>query len=63
MYKLVTRVILCFCFCNRPMKGWDILDFQKKGNHRKEGVDLRKGGMTPLTNYAKNISSFKPFLA
>ena len=25
---------------------------RKEGNLRKGGVDLEKGGMTPLTNYA-----------
>ena len=35
------------------MKGGDILDFWKGGDLRKGGgVDLEKGGMTPLTNYA-----------
>ena len=29
IYKLVTRVIQCFCFPERPMKGGDILDFKK----------------------------------
>ena len=33
------------------MKGGDIMDFQKEGNLRK-AVDLEKGGMTPITNYA-----------
>ena len=41
MYKLVKRVIQYFRFPDRPIIGWDILDFQKKG------------GMTPLTNYGK----------
>ena len=31
IYKLVTRVIQYFCFSERPMKGGDILDFQKGG--------------------------------
>ena len=43
---MVTRVIQYFCFPDEPMKGGDILDFKKGGN-------LRKGGMTPLTNYAE----------
>ena len=45
IYKLVTRVIQYFCFPDRPMKGGDILDFQKGENLRKgEGeVDLEKG--------------------
>ena len=40
------------------MESGYILDFYKGGNLRKggggwgEGVDLEKGGMTPLTNYA-----------
>ena len=38
IYKLVTRVIQYFCFPERPMKGGDILDFQKGG-----GVNLRNG--------------------
>ena len=37
IYKLVTRVIQYFCFPDRPMKGGDILDFQKGENLRKEG--------------------------
>ena len=49
--KLVTRVIQNFCFSDRPMKGGDILNFQKGGNLRKRGVDLEKGSMTSLTNY------------
>ena len=53
IYKLVTRVIQYFCFPNRPMKGGDILNFEKGGNLRKGGggVDLKRGGMTPLTNH------------
>ena len=51
IYKLVTRVIQYFCLPEKPMKGGDILDFQKGENLRKGGVDLEKGGMTPLTNY------------
>ena len=47
MYKLVTRVIQYFRFPDRPMKGEDILDFQKQGNLRKGGVDLEKGGYDP----------------
>ena len=45
IYKLVTRVIQYFCFPDRPMKGGDILDFQKEGGGdlRKGGVDLEKG--------------------
>ena len=48
-YKLVTRVIQCFCFPERPMKGWDNLNFKKGGNLRKGGeVDLEKeGGYEP----------------
>ena len=42
IYKLVTRVIQYFCFPDRPMKGGEILDFQKEGNFRKGGVDLEK---------------------
>ena len=35
------------------MKGWDILDFYKRENLRKEGVvNLEKWGMNLLTNYA-----------
>ena len=52
--KLVARVIQYFCFSDRPMKGGDILDFQKGGILEKGGgVDPEKGGgvMTPLTNY------------
>ena len=45
IYKLVTRVIQYFCFPDRPMKGGDILDFQKGENLRKGGVDLQKGGV------------------
>ena len=46
-----------FCFPNRPIKGGDILDFQKGGNLRKVGVDLQNEdeGYDPpyyLTNYA-----------
>ena len=41
IYKLVTRVIQYFCFPERPMKGGDILDFQKGG------VDLEKVGYEP----------------
>ena len=45
IYKLATRVIQYFYFPERPMKGGDILDFQKGGNLRKGGgVDLEKGG-------------------
>ena len=49
IYKLVTRVIEYFCFAERPMKGGDILDFQKgEGNLKKRwGVDLEKGGYDP----------------
>ena len=48
IYQLVTRVIQYFCFPNRPMKGGDILDFQKG-----EGILEKRGGeMTSLTNYA-----------
>ena len=38
-----------------PIKGGDTLDFQKGGNLRKGGVDLERGGMTPLINYAKKL--------
>ena len=49
IYKLLTRVIQYFCFPERPMKGGDILDFQKGEILRKGGeVDLEKGGMAPL---------------
>ena len=41
IYRLVTRVIQYFCFPERPMKGGDILDFQKGG------VDLEKVGYEP----------------
>ena len=34
---MVTRVIQYFCFPGKPMKGGDILDFQKGGNLRKKG--------------------------
>ena len=44
IYKLVTRDTQYFCFRDRPMKGGDILDFQKGENLRKGGVDLEKGG-------------------
>ena len=44
IYKLVTRVIQYFCFPDRPMKGGGHLGFLERGN-------LRKGGMTPRTNY------------
>ena len=37
MYKLVTKVIQYFCFPNRPMKVWDILEFQKGGESQKRG--------------------------
>ena len=52
IYKLVIRVIQQFCFPDRPMKGGDILDFQKGGNLRKRrvgggGVDLEKGEYDP----------------
>ena len=47
IYKLVTRVIQYFCFYDRPMKGGDILDFQKRvggwgggGGGGGGGVDL-----------------------
>ena len=54
IYKLVTRVILYFCFPDRPMNDGDILDFSKGRNLRKrEGVDIEKGGMTSLTNYGR----------
>ena len=49
IYKLATRVIEVFCFPNKPMKGGDILDFQKGGH-------LEKGGMTPLSNYGNFVS-------
>ena len=43
--KLVARVIQYFCFSDRPMKGGDILDFQKGGILEKGGgVDPEKGG-------------------
>ena len=48
IYKLVTRVIQYFYFPTRPMKGGDILDFQKEGNLRKGEVDLEKGVLPPL---------------
>ena len=37
MYKLVTKVIQYFCFPNRPMKVWDILEFQKGDESQKGG--------------------------
>ena len=37
-YKSVNRAIQYFCFPDRPIKGGDILDFQKGGNLRKAGV-------------------------
>ena len=58
IYKSVTSVIQYFCFPNRPMKGEKILDFQKEGILRKGGVggvDLEKGGMTHLANYALTL--------
>ena len=51
MYKLVTRVIQYFCFPDRPMKGEDILDFQKGGDLTLKKGDGGGGVMTPLTNY------------
>ena len=48
MYKLVKRVIQYFYFPDRPIKGGDILDFEKGWYLRKGGVDLEKGVMTPL---------------
>ena len=54
-YKMVTRVIKYFCFPDKPMKGGDILDFQKGGILEKKGggADLEKGGggYGPLPNY------------
>ena len=51
MYKLVTRVIQYFCLPDRPMKGEDILDFQKGGDLTLKKGDGGGGVMTPLTNY------------
>ena len=52
IYKSVKRVIQYFCFLDRPMKGGDIVDFQKWGNHRKGGLTYKRGGgMTPFNNY------------
>ena len=57
IHKLVTRVIQYFCFPDRTMNGGDILDFQKQGNFQKRRrVDLKKGDMTPLTNYGCALS-------
>ena len=44
IYKFVTRVIQYFCFCDRPMKGGDILDFWEGGG---EGVIQKRGSITP----------------
>ena len=41
-----------FCFPDRPIKGGEILDYLKGGNLRKGRVDLGKGSMAVLTNYA-----------
>ena len=35
-YKMVTTVIQYFCFPDKPMKGGDILDFQKGGILEKD---------------------------
>ena len=51
IYKSVKRVIQYFCLPDRPIKGDDILDFQKGGNFRKGKLDLENGGHDPLTNY------------
>ena len=49
IYKFVTRVIHYFYFCDRPMKGGDILDFWEGGGRG----DPEKGEYNPphLTNY------------
>ena len=47
MYKLVTRVIQYFCFPDRPMKGEDILDFQKGGDLTLKKGDGGGGGYDP----------------
>ena len=51
IYKLVTRVIQHSCFPERPMKVGTSWVSRKEGNLKKGGIDLEKGGMTPLTNY------------
>ena len=43
-YKMVTTVIQYFCFPDKPMKGGDILDFQKGGILEKGGLIQKKGG-------------------
>ena len=50
---MVTTVIQYFCFSDKPMKGGDILDFQKGGILEKGGLIQKKGGggMAPLPNY------------
>ena len=56
IYKSIKTVVHYFCFPDRPIKGGDILDFQIGGNLRKGGgVDLEKGRVAPLTNYAATI--------
>ena len=51
--KSVKRVIQYFCFPNRPVKGGDILNFEKGGNLRK-GVGVRYDPPS-LTNYDQFI--------
>ena len=52
-----------FCFPDKSMKGGDILDFYNKGNLRKGGVDLEKGGMTLLPTMSSTLySSFSNVL-
>ena len=43
IYKSVRRFIQYFCFPNRPIKGEDILDFQKGSNVRKGGLAQKRG--------------------
>ena len=50
IYKLVTRTIQYFCFPNRPKEGGDIY---RKGGILEKGVELEKGGMTPLMGQLK----------
>ena len=40
---MVTTVIQYFCFPDKPMKGGDILDFQKGGILEKGGLIQKKG--------------------
>ena len=47
IYKTVKKVFQYFCFPDRPVKGGDILDFQKAGNLDLENLDLEKGRYEP----------------